>query len=289
MQSNQSHLDQNSQTGIETEIKTITSSFETILLERLEAGIYQICINRPKVLNALNLACLEELNACLDLIESSPDVRVLFIRGAGEKAFVAGADIAYMKQLTAQEAEAFSAFGNQTFSRFSQLKVPVIALVNGYALGGGCELALGCDFILASDKACFAQPEVNLAILPGFGGSQRLARKIGLNLALELVMTGRNIKSDEALKLGLVNHVYTTETLAEAGLALAKSLTHKSPYALAAIKQVMHQGINTPLDQALALESQSFALTFAGNDREVAMQAFLDKSQASFRAPQETS
>ncbi|WP_084616217.1 enoyl-CoA hydratase-related protein [Marinomonas sp. S3726] len=270
-------------------INALADTFENIRLACLETGVYQICINRPKVLNALNLQCLEELNACLDLIERNSDVRVLLVTGAGEKAFVAGADIAYMKQLSAQEAEDFSAYGNQTFSRFSQLKVPVIALVKGYALGGGCELALSCDFILASDKACFAQPEVNLAILPGFGGSQRLTRRLGLSLALELVMTGRNIKSDEALKLGLVNHVYPADSLNEAGLELAKGLTHKSPYALAAIKQLMHQGENIPLDQALKLESQSFALTFAGNDREVAMQAFLDKSQASFRSLQKTS
>lgn len=259
--------------------------FETLLLTELERGIYQLSINRPKVLNALNLNCLEEINTCLDWIESHQEVRVLLLTGTGEKAFVAGADINYMATLDAQQAESFSQYGNQTFSRFNQLSVPVIGLVNGYALGGGCELALSCDFILAAETATFAQPEVNLGILPGFGGSQRLARRVGLNFALELIMTGRNIKSPEALALGLVNHVYTADQLHQEGLKLARSLAHKSPYALASIKKLMHEGVNMPLDQALMLESQSFALTFAGNDQQLAMQAFLEKRQVSFKAP----
>jgi len=257
--------------------------YQTLVFLEVEQGIYQLSINRPNVLNALNLTCLEEINTCLDLIEQDSEIRILLITGMGKKSFVAGADITYMAQLDAHQAQAFSDYGNQTFSRLSQLKIPVIALVNGYALGGGCELALSCDFILAAETASFAQPEINLGILPGFGGSQKLARKIGLNQALELIMTGRSISSDEALHLGLINHQYPADELAQEGLELARRLIHKSPYALAAIKQLIHDGLNLPLNHALSLESQTFALTFAGQDRQVAMQAFLNKSQASFK------
>jgi len=257
--------------------------YQTLVFSEIEQGIYQLSINRPKVLNALNLVCLEEMNTCLDLIEQDSEVRTLLITGMGKKAFVAGADIAYMAQLDAQQAEVFSSYGNQTFSRLSQLKIPVIALVNGYALGGGCELALSCDFILAAETASFAQPEVNLGILPGFGGSQKLARKIGLNQALELIMTGRSINSNEALQLGLINHQYPADELALEGLELARRLIDKSPYALAAIKELIHEGLNLPLTHALSLETKAFALTFAGQDRQVAMHAFLNKNQASFK------
>lgn len=257
--------------------------YKNLKLAELDKGVYLLSINRPSVLNALNLDCLEELNLCFDKLENDSNLRVLLITGEGEKAFVAGADISYMKTLSPQQAYAFSEYGNQTFSRLSQLSVPVIGLVNGYALGGGCELALSCDFILASEKASFAQPEVNLAILPGFGGSQRLSRKIGLNRALELTMTGQSIKAKEALEIGLINHVYPAETLLPTGLELAQSLVHKSPYALAAIKSLLHKGSEAPLDQALSLESHAFALTFAGEDRDIAMQAFLNKEQVSFK------
>lgn len=261
----------------------IHPDYQTLVFLEIEQGIYQLSINRPKVLNALNLTCLEEINTFLDIVEHDSELRILLITGNGEKAFVAGADIGYMNQLDAHQAQSFSEYGNQTFSRFCQLKVPVIALVRGYALGGGCELALSCDFILAAENASFAQPEVNLGILPGFGGSQRLARRIGVNHALELIMTGRNINCDEALKLGLINHQYPADELTKAGLELARRLIHKSSYALGAIKQLMHAGINLPLPQALALESQTFALTFAGQDRHIAMQAFIEKRQASFQ------
>jgi enoyl-CoA hydratase len=257
--------------------------YQTLVFLEIEEGIFQLSINRPKVLNALNLACLDEINICLDLIEQNSDVRILLITGAGEKAFVAGADIAYMNQLDAHQAQTFSDYGNQTFSRFSRLNMPVIALVNGYALGGGCELALSCDFILAAENASFAQPEINLGILPGFGGSQKLARRIGVNQALELMMTGRSISSDEALQLGLINHQYPANSLSQEGLELARRLIHKSPYALAAIKQLIHEGLDMPLNQALSLETKTFALTFAGQDRHIAMQAFLEKRKVSFK------
>lgn len=265
------------------------NTYQHLNLTELETGIYQLSINRPKVLNALNLECLNELNACLDTLEKEANLRVLLITGTGDKAFVAGADITYMSELSSQQAYEFSQYGNQTFSRINQLKVPVIALVNGYALGGGCELALSCDFILAADNACFAQPEVNLGILPGFGGSQRLARKIGLSQAMELIMTGRNVKSDEALQLGLINQCHPADALSQAGLEMARRLIHKSPDALTAIKRVMHQGFNMPLEHALPLESHTFALAFASYNRHLAMQAFLNKSPISFKPDNETS
>jgi enoyl-CoA hydratase len=192
-------------------------SFEMILLEEKEPGIYLLTINRPKQLNALSPQVLYEVSAAVAEVAGREDARVLLLTGAGDKAFVAGADIAAMSSMTPIEGREFALKGHATLRALELAPFPVIALVNGFALGGGCELALACDWIVASDKAVFGQPEVNLGICPGFGGTQRLSRAVGKSMALELVCTGRQVKADEALKIGLANHVVAPEALLEQG------------------------------------------------------------------------
>ena len=189
-------------------------SFETIHLEEKEPGIYLLTINRPKQLNALSPQVLDEIAAAVAEVAGRPEASVLMLTGAGDKAFVAGADIAAMSSMTPVEGREFALKGHATLRALELAPFPVIALVNGFALGGGCELALACDWIVASDKAVFGQPEVNLGICPGFGGTQRLSRVVGKSMALELVCTGRQVKADEALRIGLANHVVAPEALA---------------------------------------------------------------------------
>ena len=203
--------------------------------------------------------------------------------GAGEKAFVAGADIAAMKPMNAQQAFAFSAAGQHAARAIEELPVPAIALVNGYALGGGCELALACDWMIASERAVFGQPEVNLGIPPGFGGTQRLARRVGRALAMELVTTGRQIKADEALRIGLVNQMVAADALMNTGLAQARLIAAKAPLAVRACKQAVRRGLDMDLANACALETSLFALTFGSADRLEGMTAFLEKRAAQFK------
>src|SRR5882672_2446363 len=207
-------------------------SYQNILLEQPEAGIYLLTVNRPKALNALNAATLDEIAAAMTVVASDDEARVLLLTGAGEKAFVAGADIAEMQNATIEQAREISERGTQVMHALEALPVPVIALVNGYALGGGCELALSCDWIIAAENAVFGQPEVNLGIPPGFGGTQRLARLVGRARALELVTTGRQIKSDEALRIGLVNEVVAGAQLTQKGLEMARLIAAKAPVAV---------------------------------------------------------
>src|SRR5688572_13566667 len=183
-------------------------AFNNILLEQPEAGIYLLTVNRPKALNALNAATLDDIASALKVVAMDEKARVLLVTGAGEKAFVAGADIAEMKDATIEEGRAFSEQGMQVMHALEALPVPVIALVNGYALGGGCELALACDWILAAENAVFGQPEVNLGILPGFGGTQRLPRRIGSARALEMLPTARQVKAADALAMALAAHIF---------------------------------------------------------------------------------
>lgn len=235
-----------------------------------------ITINRPEVLNALSLDVLNELDCVLDSVESDPDIYVLVITGAG-RAFVAGADIAEMANFSASEAKVFSRQGSNVMMRLTRFPRPVIAAVNGYALGGGCELAMSCDIRIAGDKAVFGMPEVGLGITPGFGGTQRLARIVGMSTATELVLTGRMFNAEEALHMGLVNHLYPNNELLDRAMDLAQIIASKPQVAARQAKQAIRIGTQIDMSSAIAFESEAFGLCFSTEDQKTAMQAFLDK------------
>jgi enoyl-CoA hydratase len=257
-------------------------SYANIVLESPEAGIYLLTVNRPKALNALNGETLDEIALAVGEIGADAAARVLLVTGAGEKAFVAGADIAQMQSFTSAQAQAFSEKGNRTFRALELLPVPAIALVNGFALGGGCELAMACDWVIASERAQFGQPEVNLGVVAGFGGTQRLPRLIGRSLAMELLVTGRMIKADEALRIGLVNHVVPADELRDKGLAVARTIALKGPVAVRLTKQIVQRGQDMDLVNACQQEAYAFGLTCASEDQKEGMKAFLEKRPARF-------
>ncbi len=256
--------------------------YDTIVLEALEPGIQRLTINRPKALNALSPQVLEEVMAALCTVEADRDTRCLLVTGAGAKAFVAGADIAAMSAMSALEAREFALKGHACMRMLELMPIPVIALVNGFALGGGCELALACDWIVAAENAVFGQPEVNLGIAPGFGGTQRLSRIVGRPMALEMICTGRQVKSDEALRIGLVNHVVAPDKLLEQGLHLARLVASKGPVAVKMSKHLVQRGQDLDLANANALEADVFGLLCATEDKREGMGAFLEKRKASF-------
>ncbi len=258
------------------------SNFETLLIEdRGPARL--ITINRPKVLNALNETVIAELSRAFEELERKPGaVRGVVLTGAGDKAFVAGADIAAMKDMDTEASMIFASHGHAVGEMIANLDQPVIAAVNGFALGGGCELALACDFIFASDKARFGQPEVKLGVIPGFGGTQRLIRRIGKARTLELCVTGEMIKADEALRIGLANRVLAPEALLETALATVDTIATMGPLAVAAAKRVIHQGAEVPLEAANQLEVEAFSSLFATADQSEGMAAFLEKRAAAF-------
>ncbi len=258
-------------------------TYQNIILEHVEAGkIAVLTVNRPQALNALNAATLDELANVLARVAADPEVRVLLITGAGEKAFIAGADITAMQGMSALEAQAFSEKGQRVMQAIEALPIPVIALVNGYALGGGCELAMSCDWIIAAERAVFGQPEVNLGIPPGFGGTQRLSRLVGRARALELVVTGRQVKADEALRIGLVNEVVPPEQLTEKGLATARLIAAKAPVAVRVSKQAVQRGLDLDLANGCVLETSLFAFAFGTADRKEGMTAFVEKRAPKF-------
>jgi len=257
-------------------------TYQNITLEHAEADIYLLTVNRPKALNALNAATLAELGHALAHIAEDTNARVLLVTGAGDKAFVAGADIGAMQTMSTLEAQAFSEQGTRVMQAVEALPIPAIALVNGYALGGGCELAMACDWIIASERAVFGQPEVTLGIPPGFGGTQRLARLAGRALAMELVTTGRQIKADEALRIGLANHVVAGEQLMAKGLEMARLIAAKAPIAVRVCKQAILRGLDLDLANGCAFETNLFALAFGTADRKEGMAAFLEKRAAKF-------
>ena len=261
----------------------MTTAFRNILLEQPEAGIYLLTVNRPKALNALNAATLDEIAAAIAKVAADDKARVLLVTGAGEKAFVAGADIAEMQSAAIEQAREISERGMQVMYALEAAPIPVIALVNGYALGGGCELALACDWILASENAAFGQPEVNLGIPPGFGGTQRLPRRLGPARALELLTTARQVKAAEAVAIGLANHVYPASELKAKGLEMARTIAAKGPAAVRLVKQAVQRGANLDLYTACALETDLFAQAFGTQDRKEGMSAFLEKRPAKFR------
>lgn len=240
-------------------------------------GAYSIItINNPSQLNALNSKVLDDLSAALDEIDLNT-VRAVIVTGAGEKAFVAGADITEMKDLDAAGGEAFGKKGNDIFRRIETLPIPVIAAVNGFALGGGCELSMACDFRICSENAVFGQPETGLGITPGFGGTQRLARLIGPGYAKQMIYTARNIKAPEALRIGLVNSVVAPEELMPAAEKLASQIAANAPIAVRQCKKAINEGLELDMDQAIALEEKLFGECFATADQKEGMTAFVEK------------
>ena len=257
-------------------------SYETVLLAEAEPGIWLLTINRPKALNALAPQVLADIAAATRAVTADPNARCLLVTGAGDRAFVAGADITAMSAMPALTAREFALQGHATLRALELAPYPVIALVNGFALGGGCELALACDFIVASEKAVFGQPEVNLGICPGFGGTQRLTRVVGKSMALELVTTGRNVKADEALRIGLANHVVAPDALLEKGLELARMIAAKGPLAVKFSKHLIVHGQDLDLANANTFEADIFALLCATDDKREGMAAFVEKRPPKF-------
>lgn len=237
-----------------------------------------ITINRPKALNALNSQVLKEIDAALDAVDLET-TRCLILTGAGEKSFVAGADIAEMSTLTKAEGEAFGKAGNDVFRKLETFPIPTIAAVNGFALGGGNEIAMSCDIRICSDNAVFGQPEVGLGITPGFGGTQRLARIIGVGKAKELVYTAFNIKADEAYRVGLVNAVYPQAELMDAAKKLAAKISKNAPIAVRACKKAINEGLDADMDQAIVIEEKLFGSCFETEDQKDGMTAFLNKTK----------
>lgn len=256
--------------------------YTNILVEK-DKTIAIVTINRPKALNALNKATLEELLCCFTGLAKESTVKVVILTGAGEKAFVAGADIAFMQGLNPDAGKAFGRLGHTLARTIENLPQPVIAAINGFALGGGCELALACDIRLASDNAKFGQPEVNLGIIPGFGGTQRLPRLIGKGLACELLYSGKIIDAAEASRIGLVNRVVTQEKLMEECRELAVLIGSRGPRAVQLCKEVVNNGMEMDLTRACAYEADLFALCFAGGEQKEGMAAFLDKRVPNFQ------
>jgi enoyl-CoA hydratase len=255
--------------------------FENIIFKK-EENIGILTINRPKALNALNSKVLDELDKAIDMVKEDEDIFVLIITGEG-RAFVAGADIAEMKDLSVLEARQFSNKGISVFRKIELMEKPVIAAVNGFALGGGCELSMCCDIRIASEKAKFGQPEVGLGITPGFGGTQRLARIIGMGRAKELILTTDMIDANEAYRIGLVNKVVPSESLMDEACALAKKIISKGQIAVRYAKTAINRGIETDLETGLAIEMDLFGLCFATEDQKEGMSAFLEKRSPNYR------
>lgn len=239
-------------------------------------AVAMVTIDRPEVLNALDEAVLNDLDAAIDQVDPAV-THCVIVTGAGRRAFVAGADIARMRSMMPPEAAAFSALGHAVLRRLERLPVPVIAAVNGYALGGGCELALSCDVRLAADNAVFGQPEVGLGITAGFGGTQRLARAIGTARAKELLYTGRTVSAAEALQLGLVNAVHPGDQLLDQAMALAGQIAAQPPLAVQATKRAIDLGCQTDIDTGLRIEVELHAACFGSADQQQAMEAFLER------------
>ncbi len=257
-------------------------STEGVVLAERRGKVLVVTINRVSALNALNADVLDGLDAaCGDAALLNGAVAVV-LTGAGPKAFVAGADIAAMSTLDAEGARAFAERGQRVFDRLAALPVPVIAAVNGFALGGGCELALACDLVLAAPNAVFGQPEVKLGVIPGFGGTQRLVRRIGAMKAAELCFTGRNVKADEAVSLGLALRVVADQPVLDAALALAEQIGAMGPVAVRLCKQAVNAATDADLRGGLLLERDLFALCFSTADQKEGMAAFLQKRPAAF-------
>jgi len=257
-------------------------AFENIIFETTE-GIATITFNRPKALNALNEALLGELSQALDQVAADEEIRVLILTGAGEKAFVAGADISELVTYNALQAKWFAANGQVIVDTLQKLPIPVIAAVNGFALGGGNEMALACDFIYAAENAMFGLPEISLGLIPGFGGTQRLPRLIGTNMAKEMILTGKMIGAAEALQLGLVNKVCAPDALMAEVKKTAGVIATKGRVSLRAAKEAINHGMNTDLASGCRYEIDAFALTLVSDDAREGTSAFLEKRKPEFK------
>ena len=256
-------------------------SFENLLVAD-DGPIRTITMNRPAVLNALNQATVRELRAAIAEVATSSTVRALIITGAGEKAFVAGADITEFNALSPDQARAYAREGHGIMDSIGNLDIPVIAAVNGFALGGGLELALACDFIYAADSARLGLVEANLGIIPGFGGVGRLARRVGTAMAAELIMSAGQVKADEALRIGLANKVVPAAELLATATKTAQSIASKGPLAVGAIKRLLREGEGADLRVANSMEQTAFGLVFSTEDRTIGVNAFLKKEKAAF-------
>lgn len=248
------------------------------ILYEVNGMVATITINRPKALNALNSQVLEELDATLDAVDLNT-VRCLILTGAGDKSFVAGADIGEMSTLTKAEGEAFGKKGNDVFRKLETFPVPVIAAINGFALGGGCEISMSCDIRICSDNAVFGQPETGLGITPGFGGTQRLARLVSPGMAKQLIYSARNIKADEAYRIGLVNAVYPAGELMLQAEKLASTIAKNAPIAVRNCKKAINDGLQTDMDNALVIEEKLFGGCFETEDQKAGMGNFLEKDK----------
>jgi enoyl-CoA hydratase len=256
--------------------------YERLLFEA--AGeVATVTFNRPDVLNALDLETMEELADATRCVKTDPKLKVLILTGAGEKAFVAGADIRRMAGMTSREAQEFSRFGQRVLREMETLGKPSIAAVNGFALGGGCEVAMACSIRYAAETARFGQPEISLGIIPGYGGTQRLTRLVGLGRAVEICLTGGMVSAGEALRIGLVNKVVPADTLMDEARSLAEKLAANSASAMDLILKACNEGMEAGIEAGLELESVLFSLAFNNEDQKEGMAAFLEKRPPNFR------
>ncbi len=258
------------------------TDYETLRVEK-EDGVLWVYLNRPEKLNVMNMTMLHELSDVVDKAEKDEDVRCVVLIGEGEKAFCAGADLKMLSELDPQGALKLSQIGHRLMRKIGSLRVPVIAAINGYALGGGFELALACDFRIASENAQFGSPEVNLGVIPGGGATQRLARMIGLSRAMEILMLGKRISASKALELGLVHRVVPMEKLKDEVKALARRISEGPTIAQGLIKRVVNIGTQVPLDTGLELEKHAFSVVFSTEDAKEGLQAFLSKKKPKFK------
>jgi len=256
-------------------------NFNNILIEKKE-GIAKITINRPNVLNALNFETINEITLCIKELEKDKKIKVVILTGKG-KAFIAGADISQMKNMTPIESRKFAEIGHNMLFTIENSPLPFIAAVNGYALGGGCETIMACDICIASKNAIFGQPEINLGIHPGFGGTQRLPRLVGKMIAKELLLTGKNINAEEAMRIGLINDVVEDDKLMEKTYKIAESISNKSPIQTDFIKSLVNKGCETDLITACSLEISHFSTSFSTDDQSEGMNAFLNKRKPLFK------
>ena len=253
------------------------------IIFKIRDNIATITFNRPEVLNALNEAALKEFSNALDEIHENEDIRVLILTGAGEKSFIAGADIKQFLTFNTLKAKSFSEMGRVLMNKVQELPIPVIAAVNGFALGGGCEVAMACDFIYASENAMFGLPEITLGIIPGFGGTQRMPRLVGVSMAKELIFTGKMIPAEEARNIGLANKVCSQEQLMEEVIKTAKTIASKGKVSLRAAKQAINNGMNVDLTSGCRIEIDAFALCFTSPDVKEGASAFLEKRTPDFK------
>jgi len=256
-------------------------NYENLILEK-DGYTAVVTINRPKVLNALNGDVIRELSMVVDELELDEQIRVVIITGAGDKAFVAGADIAFMSKLKPMEAMKFARLGQAVMRKIENMSKPVIAAVNGFALGGGNELAMSCDIRVASERAKFGQPEVQLGIIAGFGGTQRLTRLVNPGLAKEILYTADQYDAETAHKMGLVNHVVPAGELLNFCKGMAKRIAARGPVAVSLTKEAINSGLEMDLDKAIALEADLFGLSFTTEDRKEGIEAFLEKRKPVF-------